>query len=95
MARSKPKNVTKPPDGADKSKLSDDVYGSNAALKPPDDSIEPKPPTKPPDDPRVLKIQATDDFPTTTHPTSFTSREASNEKTTYSGRPGRCTGSRL
>ncbi len=32
-----------------------DVYGSNAALKPPDDSINPTPPTKPADDARVSK----------------------------------------
>ena len=52
-----PIQQAKPPDGADKSKpFDDDVYGSNAALKPPTDSLEPKPPTKPPDDPRVSKL---------------------------------------
>ena len=50
--RPKREKQDKPPDGVDKPKLSD-VYGSKAALKPPDDS---KPPTKPPDDPRVPKL---------------------------------------
>ena len=52
-----PIQQAKPPDGADKLKsFDDDVYGSNAALKPPKDSIEPKPPSKPPDDHRVSKL---------------------------------------
>ena len=51
-----PIQQAKPPDGADKSKpFDDDVYELNAALKPPSDSIEPKPPTKPPDDPCLSK----------------------------------------
>ena len=65
-----PVQQAKPPDGADKSKpFDDDVYGSNAALKPPNDSIEPKPPTKPPDDPRVPKPPTI----SSTHPTFFVS----------------------